>query len=535
MHQTPALPPVHISIVQPVGYLHSLGFLDPARYVRHQLRRFGVEVTLAKNRLREDAVNLVFGAHLGFPMEWRERHACLFVNLEQLGPGGANVSSDYLQLLRGSGVIDYDLANVGAYGADPVDVPLLPFLHAPYLEGDASIPLEERPIDLLFIGSMNDRRRAFIERVEACGVVVSVLDQPLYGPERDQFIRQAKAILNCHHYESARFEQVRAQQCLSLGTPVISERRAHTAPSAAFEDAVTWLRDGELERFFRHEFKTPAFYAAARAQLASWKRHDPVEAYADLMAFAAGYLAGHARNKPQGAWQPNRINLGSGKDYKPGWLNLDILDRTEPDLILDLGVKQEFPLTATTRFGLPMELHPGSVDHVNANNVLEHVPDLPCLMTNLLTLLKEGGELEIEVPYEKALTAWQDPTHLRALNENSWLYYTSWFWYLGWFNHRFEIARSSWLDSQTRPCSKDQAAFMKLTLRKIETTPHERTVARAMQPDFGGLDADEDWATPPKESTRLSATVAASEPVQALGHHANSQELADGLVVARFD
>ena len=46
MIQTPPLPNVHIAIVQPVGYVHSLGFLDPARFVRYQLRRFGVDVTV---------------------------------------------------------------------------------------------------------------------------------------------------------------------------------------------------------------------------------------------------------------------------------------------------------------------------------------------------------------------------------------------------------------------------------------------------------------------------------------------------------
>ena len=55
--------------------------------------------------------------------------------------------------------------------------------------------------------------------------------------------------------------------------------------------------------------------------------------------------------------------------------------------------------------------------------------------------------MHVEVPYEGAPTAWQDPTHVRAMNENSWLYYTDWFWYLGWFEHRFAVASSSFLDS----------------------------------------------------------------------------------------
>jgi hypothetical protein len=53
-------------------------------------------------------------------------------------------------------------------------------------------------------------------------------------------------------------------------------------------------------------------------------------------------------------------------------------------------------------------------------------------MTNCKDLLVEGGEFHIHVPYDLSLGAWQDPTHVRAFNENSWLYYTDWHWYLGW-------------------------------------------------------------------------------------------------------
>ena len=511
--ETPPLPDVHIAIMQPPGYVHSLALVDPARFIRHQLRRFGVNVTLAKNRLRGDAVNLVMGAHLGFPPSWRERHACLFVNLEQLGPGGAKVSEDYLRLLQTSGVVDYDLANVGAYGADPADVPLLPFRHAPYLEPAAAAAprLEDRPIDLLFFGSMNERRRRLIARIEACGVNVATFDQPLYGQERDRYVCQAKAVLNCHFYESATFEQVRAFHCLSLGTPVISERSPLTRPDQVFDPAVSWFDEDSLESFFGQHFGTPGFFERARTQLEGWRGHDPAEAYADLMAFAAGYAGGHARSMPEGPWQPSQINLGSGKDYKPGWLNLDVIDRAEPDLVLDLGQPQTFPIEGVTRFGQPFRLECGSVEKVYANNVLEHVPDLPCLMTNVLALLADGGEIEIEVPYEKARTAWQDPTHIRAMNENSWIYYTEWFWYLGWYEHRFALADSTYLDESLRPCGQSGAAFMRVVLRKVPTTPWERMQAQSLQADVHV--PDDELPAPCADAQEAAATLPPSAMV----------------------
>lgn len=479
-----AIPAIHLCIVQPAGYLHSLGFLDQARYFRHQFRRMGATVSIAKNRLRHDAVNFIFGAHLGFEPAQRDRYSCVFVNLEQLGRGGAAVPPAYLQLLAGSAVVDYDADNISAYNTRASEVPVFTLLSAPYLRPAQTLPLEERPIDLLFIGSMNERRAALIRRIESGGRQVSLLDTPLYGPERDQIILQSKAVLNMHFYESSRFEQARVSHCLSLLTPVVSERTASTRPNAAFEDTVFWFDDASVVDFFAERFGTPAFYEQARAALDRFAVTDPIEGFADMLAFAAGFGPAHQARRPAGAWRPTRINLGSGKDYKPGWLNLDILDRAEPDAVLDLGRPVELPLRVDSRFAGELLLEAGQVEQLYANNVLEHVPDLPCLMGNALRLLKEGGEFEIEVPYEKALTAWQDPTHLRALNENSWVYYTEWFWYLGWFEHRFEIAQSSFLNMQLQPCGKEAAAFMRVKLRKVRTTMQERMVARTMSADL---------------------------------------------------
>jgi hypothetical protein len=338
------LPRIHLCIVQPLGYVHSLGLVDPARYLRHQFRRFGAEVTIAKNRLRHDAVNLVFGAHLGFDAALRERHACVFVNLEQLGAGGAVVAPDYLALLKHSAVIDYDADNVGAYAADAADVPVVPMLFAPYLVPEHTLALEHRPLDLLFIGSLNARRRNWLDRIEAQGLQVARFDAALYGEERDAFIRQAKAVVNVHFYESSRFEQVRVSHCLSLGTPVIAERTPSTRPHPAFEDSVRWVDDANLERFFATQFRSPAFQVQAERAIAAFARHDPVEAYADALAFVAGFARAHHERRPAGPWRPTRLHLGSGKDYRSGWLNVDVIPRALPDVVLDLSQPLELPL-----------------------------------------------------------------------------------------------------------------------------------------------------------------------------------------------
>jgi SAM-dependent methyltransferase len=216
---------------------------------------------------------------------------------------------------------------------------------------------------------------------------------------------------------------------------VISERTERTTPPPAFEDAVSWVSDIELEKFFKNEFMTPAWLELANEQLRHFAGFDPQAQWQIAYEFCKALQV--EGNKANLIWRPSIMNLGSGKDYKLGWLNVDILERAQPDLVVDLSKPVTLPLCEKTLGGGKVKIEESSLDGIYANNVLEQVPDLPCLMTNLLALLKEEGELELEVPYEKAMTAWQDPTHSRAMNKNSWLYYTSWFWYLGWFNHRF--------------------------------------------------------------------------------------------------
>ena len=127
---------------------------------------------------------------------------------------------------------------------------------------------------------------------------------------------------------------------------------------------------------------------------------------------------------------PRHLNLGSGKDFRQDCLNADIQAIKNPDWVLDI-TKVPWEETISTRFG-EIKVEQGMFTKIIANDVLEHIPDLVKAMTNCKDLLVEGGEFHIQVPYDLSLGAWQDPTHVRAFNENSWLYYTDWHWYLGW-------------------------------------------------------------------------------------------------------
>ena len=140
---------------------------------------------------------------------------------------------------------------------------------------------------------------------------------------------------------------------------------------------------------------------------------------------------------------PKILNIGSGKDFREECINLDENIEWLPDIVCDFGkpLKEEgFKVYKTARFG-EIKLEKGKFERIIANDVLEHIPDLKACMKNCLDLLKVGGVMDIIVPYDLSLGAWQDPTHVRAFNQNSWLYFTEWSWYLGWHGEKFFLTK----------------------------------------------------------------------------------------------
>jgi SAM-dependent methyltransferase len=64
-----------------------------------------------------------------------------------------------------------------------------------------------------------------------------------------------------------------------------------------------------------------------------------------------------------------------------------------------------------------------SVEGVHTSHLVEHVTDLVGFMAELWRVCKDGAEVHIFHPYQFNVRAWQDPTHVRAINEISWFYF----------------------------------------------------------------------------------------------------------------
>lgn len=93
------------------------------------------------------------------------------------------------------------------------------------------------------------------------------------------------------------------------------------------------------------------------------------------------------------------LNLGSGAKVEDGLINFDVTAAFNPDV---QGTARSLPFKD------------GSFDAIVAYHVLEHIErrDLIPVMNECWRVLREGGEIRIELPLFPSEKAMSDPTHV---------------------------------------------------------------------------------------------------------------------------
>jgi SAM-dependent methyltransferase len=105
------------------------------------------------------------------------------------------------------------------------------------------------------------------------------------------------------------------------------------------------------------------------------------------------------------------LNLGCGRQPLTGdWINLDRVGGFGADIVAEVG-----------RDAIP--LPDNSMSCVYASQVLEHIPDIISAMREIHRVLVNGGMLIACTPHAGSNGAWEDPTHVRAFTENSWMFF----------------------------------------------------------------------------------------------------------------
>jgi SAM-dependent methyltransferase len=424
-----------ITLIRPQGYLHTEAFRELAETLQAGFETLGHTSRIQENSFDPGWTNLILGAHLLAPEQMQMiPQGSIIYNLEQLG--GAQLKPAYYELGARLQIWDYDLRNLEQWkrlncAYAPVHAPIG---YVPELTRIPPAPCQD--IDVLFYGSLNPRRNQVLNALKDAGVKVHAVFG-VYGKDRDNLIARARIVLNIHFYESKVFEIVRVSYLLANSKAVVTECSSGTETESGLFDAVLSLPYDQLVEGCRLLLQNDA---ARRALEARGFQRFSQQKESDILSNALQQSASLV-TKAKAVEIPRKLNLGSGKDWREDYFNADIDPYWEPDAVLDFS--RALPIgqpLETSRFGTTV-LQNNWFDEIIANDALEHIPNLTLAMTSCLNLLRVGGVFRISVPYDLSWGAWQDPTHVRAFNERSWLYYTDWFWYMGWTEARFDLAQ----------------------------------------------------------------------------------------------
>lgn len=213
---------INICIVQPENYAHSYALLEVGELLYFSLIEIGFEARLIFNQIEPDVKNILLGCHLLAPSLIEEiPKSTVIINTEQIYNDSVEWNENIFQWVANFEVWDYSIRNIqklNQLGVERVKHFKIGFQK----ELTRLNNLKVKDIDVLFYGSMNERRKKIIDKLIDNGIKVKTLFG-VYGKERDNWIERSKVVLNHHFYNSHIFEIVRVFYLLTNSIPVVGE------------------------------------------------------------------------------------------------------------------------------------------------------------------------------------------------------------------------------------------------------------------------------------------------------------------------
>lgn len=225
-------------IVSPEGYTHAHCFDEIGFAIASALTRSGHRCSVVRKPEDARGRTIVLGPNLlAEPMLDQLPRDLILYNLEQIDSGSPWLTERYLALLRRYPVWDYSPRNISAL--NQLGIPDVVHCGIGYVPELTRIARTTEEIDVLFYGSMNERRHHIVRQLVDRGLRVEVLFGS-YGRERDAAIARSRIVLNVHFYEAKVLELVRVSYLLANRRFVVSEVGRDPDLERAFEGGIAF-------------------------------------------------------------------------------------------------------------------------------------------------------------------------------------------------------------------------------------------------------------------------------------------------------
>lgn len=193
------------AIVVPDSYTHFQAFDEIGLGLSSALKELGVHDPNGRN--------IILGAHLAESLP----DDAIIWNLEQIMIGSPWLTQKYVELMRRHTVWDYSYQNIAELKKLGIEAKFLGIGYQPEL---TKIIPADQDIDVVFAGSLNDRRKKILDELSKhCSVGIATG----YGEQRDKVYARAKICICLHYYESKVWELVRCSYLMSNKKCIVSE------------------------------------------------------------------------------------------------------------------------------------------------------------------------------------------------------------------------------------------------------------------------------------------------------------------------
>jgi hypothetical protein len=212
-----------IWVVSPPGYIHSQAFDYLALSLNCAFRELGYQAPIVRDIANITDYPVIIGSNL-LPSLGNIHipDTSIIYNLEQILLGSPWINEKYLNFLRSYDVWDYSRRNIDEL--KKLGITNVKYCGIGYVpELTQMRPSNNEDIDILWYGSLNERRIYILEKLQDMDLNVCSLFG-VYGDERDQYIARSKIVLNIHFYESKVLEIGRIYYLLANKRFVVSEK-----------------------------------------------------------------------------------------------------------------------------------------------------------------------------------------------------------------------------------------------------------------------------------------------------------------------
>jgi hypothetical protein len=236
------------NIIRPGTDHHSAMFLEIAELLSFSIQELGSESIVSVAEAKFSYKNIVISVFYEEDLWTNLPEGSIIINTEPLFARGDKVgwSERLIELSSNYAIWDYDPRNLqilterGAKNSQ-----LLKFGYQKELERIPCYPDSDRPIDVLFYGSMNNRRKDIFDQITSMGLVFKPIFG-VYGHERDEFIARSKMVINVHFNELNVFEIIRVHYLLNNAVAVVPEISPSTSIEASYLNCLVGVPYFEL-------------------------------------------------------------------------------------------------------------------------------------------------------------------------------------------------------------------------------------------------------------------------------------------------